>query len=164
MELKINPYNKKVKEKFKKEKNRISKLVSNIEIHHIGSTAVSGLNGKGIIDILIGIDNWKQVGGIIDNLKKLGFSHIHPKEKGRIFLSKDTSLSLNNIHIHITVKQSRVYKDLLFFRDYLRKNKKEAKNYYNLKLKWLGKSSANREKYQKLKSKYINRILKKPGD
>lgn len=164
MDLRIHPYNKKVKKSFQKEKGRILKTIGNFEVHHIGSTAVPGLGGKGVIDILVGISHWEQAGEIIDNLKKLGFSHIHPKEKGRIFLSKDTSLSLNNIHIHIAVKQSKAYKELLFFRDYLRRNRKEAKNYYNLKLKWLGKSSTNREKYQKLKSKYINRILKKSAN
>jgi len=75
-------------------------------------------------------------------------------------LSRNTSLSLNNIHIHIVIKQSKTYKDLLFFRDYLRKNKKEAQNYYNLKLKWLKEAGADRKKYNKLKSRYINKILK----
>jgi len=160
MKLKINPYNKRVKEKFQKEKNRILRTIGNFEIHHIGSTAVPGLGGKGIVDILIGIDNWNQAKEIIEKLKKIGFFHVHLKEKGRIFLSKDTSLFFSNVHIHIVIKQSKACKDLLFFRDYLRKNKKEVKNYYKLKVKWLKESRANREKYNKLKSKYINKILK----
>ena len=160
MGLRINPYSKKTSGRFNRQKNKILRVIGDFEIHHIGSTAVSGLGGKGIIDILIGVDNWKQTTEIIKRLKKIGFLHIHLKEKGRIFLSRNTSLSLNNIHIHIVIKQSKTYKDLLFFRDYLRKNKNEAQNYFNLKSEWLEKSKGDREIYNKLKSAYINRILR----
>ncbi|MCX6759466.1 MAG: GrpB family protein [Candidatus Nealsonbacteria bacterium] len=46
-ELKILPYYQKFLKDFKKEKSKISKVIKNIEIHHIGSTAVPGLGGKG---------------------------------------------------------------------------------------------------------------------
>jgi len=160
MRLKIKPYSNKAVGKFKREKRKILKAIGDFEVHHIGSTAIPGLGGKGIVDILIGIDNWKQAGEVIEGLKKIGFLHVHLKEKGRIFLSKDTSLSLKNIHIHIAIRQSNAYKNLLSFRDYLRKNKKEAQNYFNLKKEWAEKSNGDRNKYGELKSKYINKILK----
>lgn len=160
MKLKINPYNKKAIERFNRQKNKILKAIGDFEVYHVGSTAVPGLGGKGIIDILIGIDNWEQATEIIESLKKIGFLHIHLKEKGRIFLSKNTGLSLTNVHIHIAIKQSKEYKELLSFRDYLRENKEKAKNYFNLKKEWLKKSEGNRKIYEELKSKYINKIIK----
>jgi len=69
-------------------------------------------------------------------------------------------LSLRNVHIHIAIKQSNVYKNLLSFRDYLRENKKESQNYFKLKQEWLEKSNGDRNKYGDLKSMYINKILK----
>ena len=159
MELKINLYNRKVKQRFEKERSRILKVIKNCEIYHIGSTAVPGLGGKGIVDIMIGIKNWKESASVIKKLRKLGFNHIHPKEKGRIFLSKNTSLSLDNVHIHIVKTGSKIYKEVLFFRDFLRKNKKEAKNYNNLKIKWFKDTKGNREKYKELKAKYIKEVL-----
>lgn len=162
--LSILPYNQKFSKKFKKEKNKILKVIKDCEIYHIGSTAVPGLGGKGIIDIMLGIKNWKEAKEIVKKLKKLSFTHTHPKEKGRIFLSKDPGLpSLKNVHIHIVKKESKPYKELLVFRDYLRKNKKEAKRYYDLKLEWLEKSKEVRRNYKKLKSNYINQILKNKG-
>ena len=161
MKLKINPYNKKFKGRFQKEKKRISKIVKDCEIHHIGSTAISGLGGKGIIDIMIGIKDWKESKEIIKKLKGLDFTHIHRKEKGRIFLSKNKTLSLNNVHLHVVKIGSKTYIEPLFFRDYLRKNKKEAERYYNLKLKWLKQSKGDQKKYNKLKEKYIGEILEK---
>jgi len=53
MRLKINPYSKKASERFNRQKNRILKAIGNFEIHHIGSTAIPGLGGKGILDILL---------------------------------------------------------------------------------------------------------------
>ena len=47
-------YENKFPEIFEKEKDRLSKyLTGDYKIEHIGSTAVPGLGGKGIIDIYI---------------------------------------------------------------------------------------------------------------
>jgi len=163
IKLKILSYNENFIKKFEREKKRIIKIVKACEIKHIGSTAIPGLGGKGIIDMMIGIKDWKESANIIKGLRKLSFNHVHPKEKGRIFLSKNTSLSLNNIHIHIVKTESKAYKELIFFRDYLRKSKKEVENYNNLKIKWLKELGMDREKYRKLKSKYISQMIKNKG-
>ena len=42
-----------------------------IDTHHIGSSSVTGLGGKGVIDILIGVKNWQHANEIINSLKKL---------------------------------------------------------------------------------------------
>jgi len=58
--LKISQYNQKFPKVFEREKKRISKTIGGNEIHHIGSTAVPGLGGKGTIDIMIEIKSWKE--------------------------------------------------------------------------------------------------------
>ena len=160
-ELKIIPYCQKFPKIFEREKKKISKAINNRDIHHIGSTAVSGLGGKGIIDILIGIKNWKEIKKVIKKLKNIGFKHIHPKEKGRIFLSKHRESRPGDVHIHIVKNDSKQYRELLAFRDYLRKNKREIKKLFKLKLEWLKKAKGDRFKYNKLKEKYIKEILNK---
>jgi len=160
-ELKKHLYNKNYPEIFEKEKKEIFSVMLDCEIHHIGSTAVSGLGGKGIIDIMIGIENWKEAKDVIKKLKELGFLHIHLREKGRIFLSKDKSLSLDNVHIHITKIGSKAYKEFLAFRDYLRRDKKETEKYSKLKSKWIEESQGNRGEYRRLKGKYVEKIIGK---
>jgi len=159
--LKIFPYNQKFLKYFNKEKDRISKSIKNIEIHHIGSTAVFDLGGKGIIDIMLGIDNWEELDGIIERLKNMGFSHIHPKENGRVFLSKEGLTKLGDTHIHIVKKGGKIYRDLLSFRDCLRNDKKESERYFNLKLKWLKEFKGDRVKYTKEKEDYVKDVLKR---
>lgn len=52
----IRRYSKKFPIKYEEEKARLAKEgVAYEDIHHIGSTSVPGLPGKGIIDILIGV-------------------------------------------------------------------------------------------------------------
>lgn len=159
--LGIYPYNLKFPEIFKKEREKISKVIKNCEIHHIGSTAVPGLGGKGIIDIMIGINDWKEAKEIVKKLKNLGFTHVHPKENGRIFLSNKKGTTFGDLHIHIVKKRSKEHKEHLSFRDYLRKNKKEIKRFFKLKRKWWKESRRNREKYNKLKERYVEEILRK---
>jgi len=160
--LKLSQYSKKFPKIFEREKKKIFKATGINEIHHIGSTAVPGLGGKGIIDIMIDIKNWKEAKDIVKKLKKIGFRHVHRKREGeRIFLSKHREPTPDNVHLHIVKKGSKAYKELLNFRDYLRKNKKEAKRYFKLKLEWLSKIKGNRAKYTKLKEKYIKEILSK---
>ncbi len=156
----IFPYYQKFPIIFKIEKDKISKKIKNIEIHHVGSTSIPGLGGKGIIDIMIGIKSWKELGNVVKGLKTMGFKHIHPKERGRVFLSKIGPTKLGDIHLHIVIIGGKPYKELLVFRDYLRKNKKEVKKFFKLKQEWSGKTKEDRKEYGKLKEKYVKKILK----
>lgn len=52
----FKPYNPAFSKYFEEEKKRLSKYLSgDYQIEHIGSTAVPGLGGKGIIDIMIAV-------------------------------------------------------------------------------------------------------------
>lgn len=159
--LKIVLHNQKFPRIFEKDKKKIAKAINDDDIHHIGSTAVPGLGGKGIIDIMLGIKTWQEAEKVKEKLKNIGFKHAHPKEKGRIFLSEHREPTPDNIHIHIVKKGSKQYKELLAFRDYLRKNKKEIKRFFKLKLEWLKEAKGDRVKYNKLKEKYVKDILKR---
>ncbi len=156
----IYPYNSKFIKIFNKKKGEISRLVKNISIHHIGSTSIPGLGGKGIIDIIIGIKTWEELNPIIKKLKNMGFKHVHPKEKGRVFLSRIGETKLGGVHIHILIGNQKQYKNLLAFRNYLSKNKKESERFFKLKQKWEKQVKGDRVKYGKLKERYVRQILR----
>lgn len=158
--LKLYPYNKKFPAIFQRQKEKLIKILGNQKIHHIGSTAVPGLGGKGIIDIMIALKNWKDKKEIIEKLKTIGFTHTHPKEKGRIFISQPPETKYGGMHIHLVKMDSKEYKNLFFFRDYLSNHKKEAKEYGLQKMRLLERAQGNRVLYTKLKEEYIKSILK----
>ena len=156
------PYSKDFPKKFEKIKNKIMKVLgNNIDIHHIGSTAVPGLEGKGIIDILIGVNNWREGRSIVNKLQKIGFTHIHERERGRIFLSNKKVSKYGDIHIHIVRKRTKQYRKFLEFRDYLIKNKKAREEYIKEKKRILKQVGNDRVAYKMLKSIYIKSVLKK---
>lgn len=156
----IHSYYQKFAKIFKIKKDEFSKRIKNVEIHHIGSTSVPGLGGKGIVDIMLGIKSWKELEDLIKKLRAMGFKHIHPKEGGRVFLSRIGPTKLGGTHIHIVIRGGKPYKEFLLFRDYLRKNKKEAKRFFKLKQAWAVRTREDRIKYGKLKGKYVKEILK----
>ena len=45
----------KYKSFFEFERKKIAKILLKAKVEHVGSTAISGLGGKGIIDIMIGV-------------------------------------------------------------------------------------------------------------
>jgi GrpB-like predicted nucleotidyltransferase (UPF0157 family) len=161
VKLKLYPYNKKFAEIFQKQKEKLIELLGSQEIHHIGSTAVPGLGGKGIIDIMIVLKDWEDEKEIIKKFKSIGFSHVHPKVKGRIFISQPQVTKYGGTHIHLVKKGNRQYKELLFFKNYLIKHKKEAQKYFDLKKQYKKEAKGDRTKYNKFKNRHVESAISK---
>ena len=161
--VKIVEYNNNAPLIFKKIKQFLLRIIPyKIEVEHIGSTAVKGLGGKGIIDILI-VTKREYMQKIVELLESSRYKY-NPDASTiseKLFVSgpywyKEKDL---HIHIHITFFESKEHKDKLLFRDYLRGHPEEAKTYYELKKKWSLEAVPDRPKYTELKSSYIRKVL-----
>lgn len=162
MTFKIIPFKKKY---FRDYQNFVGNLEitygKNLDIHHIGSTSVSGLGGKGVIDILIGIKSWRELENIIKSLKKVGIKYCWPKTDGRIFLSNKKINSLEgDFHIHIARKETEPYKNFLRFRNILRQDNSMIKEYKKVKFQALKRSGGSRFYYKHLKGFFVEATLK----
>lgn len=140
-------------------KRKIGQILLSAEIHHIGSTAVPGLGGKGIIDVLVAVPNWKNKASAVKSLKNLGYTHIHKEENERIFLSRVGQTQAGDIHIHLTHTNSAEYHNLLSFLNLLLTNPAIAKEYGSRKEVWLKQAKGDRKIYGQLKSVWINKML-----
>jgi len=163
MPVTLHPYNKDFPLLFEKEKLRITSVLKNIDIHHVSSSAVSGLFGKNIVDILIGLENFhRDVNEVANTLTKLDYVYkFIVKEKEWAYLSNKTTSSKCFFHIHLVNKKSKNYKDWFLFRNYLRKHQEEKERYAKLKPKWLRESKGVGLAYAGLKTKYIKSVLDK---
>lgn len=146
---------------FEEASGVLQTLLPEAEIHHIGITAIEGLVTKGTIDIMIAIPDWKDKVTAGKKLMELGFTNVHKEVNGRIFMSRAGDTLKNDVHLHLTSIVSSEYKSLLAFRDYLRANPDEAKNYLNQKIQWLRSASGHRQFYTASKNSYISSILAK---
>jgi len=145
---------------FEKEKSTLLTFLENVEIEHVGSTAVLGLGGKGIIDIMIGVEEKKRQ-EVKELLQKNGYDF---KEAGgdekRLFFKKRSNSS-GWTHVHVVELLGDKWEKTLFFRDYLRKNPDEAKKYSQIKKEAVLVANGDGKKYRDHKEKYIEEIVKK---
>ncbi len=146
------------------ERTKLLKILpKNSAIEHAGSSAVPGLGGKGIIDILIGTKK-----SLIDKTKKalINGGFIFKPGLGardRFFFEKYYKVKgkIRRVHIQLTTHYDSVWHHTLLFRDILRKNKDVLKQYALIKRKAVLYAKGNGEKYHNYKSKFIKKILEK---
>ena len=161
--LKLFPFDDNFSLFFNSEKARLSRALDPVVIEHIGSTAVPGLGGKGIIDIAIGVPESFVLQTVANKLINLGyFYNLDDKmPKDRIFLaSREHDSTLGDYHLHVVVKDGDEWNNLLFFRNCLINNIRLRNEYMTLKERLFNETGADREKYKELKNNFIQRVLK----
>ena len=146
---------------YKLEKMRLRKVLKSAKIEHVGSTALAGLGGKGILDILIGVPKNK-IRKIKEKLEDAGYEF--RKSAGtpdRLFFRKDYSYkkSKRRVHLHLTAVNSKDWKDLISFRDYLKRHPEAVQQYEHIKKEAVRKAHGEGEIYRKHKQKFIKYIL-----
>lgn len=161
----FKPYSKIFPELFEKEKARIaSHIEESLIIEHVGSTAIPGLGGKGIIDIAIAADE-QALDAVSKQLQDLGYEfrpqYSTPDRLYFIIFLPDPEEGTRRYHLHLLRKESEEWKDLLHFRDHLRQHPEEAKKYGDLKKQAAEEVNEDGAKYRELKGPVFVKILKK---
>lgn len=148
---------------FKREEIRLRRfLKGQYTITHVGSTAIPGIGGKGIIDILIGI-----TGDIEEYKKWLIESGYEFRQKAstndRLFFRIDhidSGEGIRRYHVHLTRGNSKDFREILLFKDLLIQNSKIAKEYDKLKKLAFEKAKGIGEIYRKIKEPFPKKILR----
>ncbi len=130
-------------------------------VEHVGSSAVPGLGGKGIIDISIGISGDKQ--RIVHILEKLGYEfqpRLSTPERAFLKAQKpDLEEGVRMYHIHVMDPESEQWLDMIFFRNYLRKFPEAMHEYAVIKKQAALESQDRGELYRKSKEPFIQKIV-----
>lgn len=168
-EISIVPYNPRWPKMFEKEaaflrKKLPKKIVKRIE--HFGSTAISGMSAKPVVDILVEVRSLTETKKhIVLILESAGYEYFWRPTIGdqppfyAWFIRRD-SYGKRAYHIHMVEADSELW-DRLYFRDYLREFPEEAKRYDKLKRALSKKYSHDRVKYTAEKSDYILAVTQK---
>ncbi|WP_372655594.1 GrpB family protein [Halobacteriovorax sp.] len=153
------PYTPMYKEFYLKECKALEKVLRNncIDIHHVGSTAISKIKAVPVLDILCIAHTLDGISIFEDEFNRLGLTLVK-EEKGperMIFerKSKDDGTVLSRIYIY--EKSDPRIDDILDLRDYLNKNEEAAKSYEASKLEF----SKDADSYESKKSALIDVIL-----
>ncbi len=161
---KLRLYNKDSPKLYKREETKLKKILpKNTNIEHIGSSAVVGLRGKGLIDIIIAVPK-RKISKIKIILEK-GEYEFRPNsgDKERLFFRRDYTSNgkTRRVHLHLTHYPSKTWLGTRAVRDYLRTHKEEAREYEEVKRKAVKKAKGNGETYRKVKNKYLKLLTKK---
>lgn len=161
----FKPYSKIFPELFQKEKERIAlNLKDALAIEHVGSTAVPGLGGKGIIDIAIAVSK-ANMHSASKQLQDLGYEYrptfSTPDRFYFIIYLPDPEEENRRYHIHLTYLENNEWKKFIAFREYLRLHESALEEYAELKKKSAEEVNEDGTLYRKKKAPFFEKVLAK---
>ena len=159
----VTEYNPKWEEEFRKEAERIKKILgeSCIGIYHIGSTSVPGLKAKPIIDIMPVVQYIADADEYRAEFEEIGYEYMGEFGiPGRRYLRKGGDERTYQVHI-FEEKNERDIRRHLAVRDFLRSHPDEAQAYGELKADLAEKYSHDIEGYCDGKDMFVKTLEKR---
>ena len=156
----VVPYDPAWPEKYEQEARLITQLFTDllVSIHHIGSTAIPGIQAKPVIDILVVVQNIDQVDDFNPAMIQLGYT---PRGEygipGRRYFKKDAQ-GFRSHHVHVYPQGHKNIALHLNFRDYLRAHHEKAQAYSKLKEKLAQQFREDSQGYTEAKTDFIEGI------
>ena len=146
---------------FEDEKSFLLQIFNNedILIEHVGSTSVEGLLAKPIVDIVLGVIDFKDIQKYINRLKE-NYTIKENNDIDEILLIKENE-SETFCLIHVLNRDSDRFKNMIKFKDILNNNSNILKQYEQLKKHLSDIYSNDRKMYTKSKNDFIKEILEK---
>ena len=131
------------------------------EIHHIGSTAVSGLCAKPKIDIDVVLHSADDVAAAVGLLKMTDRDyHGDPYQDG-MWTFTSRRMSFPGHRLYVCAPGTPTHLDRVLFRDYLRSHPDVAAAYGALKRNLVIKSRGDWNAYTKGKSSFVTKVVEK---
>ena len=136
----------------KRIKRALSRLGIRARLFHVGSTAVRGLGGKGIPDMLLVLGR-KDLGKALEILEQLGYrENKKAGDRERVFMNIDRPYKSRKVHMHLHIMWTRKWKEMPAFAMLLRNDKKARKEYWELKKSLKGLPTPE---YTRMKADFI---------
>jgi GrpB-like predicted nucleotidyltransferase (UPF0157 family) len=127
-------------------------------IHHVGSTAVPGLEAKPIVDILVGVEDLEASRACFEPLARLEYLYAPYRGAEMHWFCKPDPARRTH-HLHLAPATGRRYADELAFRDRLRADSETAAAYVALKRDLAARFPDDREAYTEAKTEFIRAVL-----
>jgi GrpB-like predicted nucleotidyltransferase (UPF0157 family) len=127
-------------------------------IEHVGSTAISGMPAKPVIDIMAPVRSLNASQPAISELARLDYMYFPYRPEVMHWFCKPTP-ALRTHHLHLVPLGSARWIECLAFRDALRRDARLAAEYAGLKSRLAKEFKFDREAYTQAKSPFVNRVL-----
>ena len=155
----LSPYDVSWSERYQKERQRLLTLfpATFIDVQHIGSTAVPGLEAKPIIDILAGVESMDMAESLAEPLCSAGYTtsaEFNAALTDRKWFMRWADGHRTH-HLHVVIHGGELWLRHIRFRDALRFNPEMAAEYTRLKAELAARHGSDREAYTDAKSAFI---------
>lgn len=144
---------------FRREARRIKQILGDncVAVYHIGSTAVSGLAAKPIIDVMPVVKSLAAADGAAEAFARLGYEYLGEFGiAGRRYLRKGGDERTCQVHIFCADDEHNIFRHLAF-RDYLRANAEVRGEYAALKRSLAQKYPYDIQSYCDGKEEFVKR-------
>jgi GrpB-like predicted nucleotidyltransferase (UPF0157 family) len=155
--VKIVEYDSRWPAVYEVEKQRILQLAGSriAAIEHFGSTSIPRICAKPVIDILVGLVDWKEAKGVRRLLSAFDYRYIAGLEEDWHVLGRTGSPAFR---VHLVPYQSFRWTGHLALRDYLRSHPRVAFAYCRLKKQMAITHLTQRVKYSQAKREFLDNI------
>lgn len=147
---------------YKRESTTLRSILGNKRvkgIQHFGSTSIPGMIAKPIIDIIVGLDEFRLEENERKSLINLGYEFIEESPYcNRYYLQKKHGEKIN---LSLTTYNSETWKDCLAVRDFLLNNTSDRMSYMYIKLAALLDGNNDIVRYSKYKREFVKNLSDK---
>jgi GrpB-like predicted nucleotidyltransferase (UPF0157 family)/isopentenyldiphosphate isomerase len=159
--VKLVPYDPKWAQIYKDEEAQLRRILAGdnlVNIHHIGSTNVPGIESKPVMGILITVKDISKAREWNEELENSDYV-LREDEPGHLLYTKGPDEN-QTMSLKIAEADSDYAKFPLLFDNYLRQNPHAAKDYEKLKKELAKKYPNDRQKYTAAKHPFIRKVIK----
>jgi GrpB-like predicted nucleotidyltransferase (UPF0157 family) len=155
----VVPYDPDWPRAFERERVRLARRLApwlDGGVHHIGSTSIPGMAAKPFIDMLAGVRDLNEARAAYVVLEAEGYEHTPHRPDVAHHFSKGP------YGLHLTERDSTLWRERLVFRDVLRRDAALAREYEALKLR-LAREAPDIRAYTDAKRAFVHRVLVDAG-
>lgn len=141
--------------------------VAACDIQHVGSSAITHISAKPILDIAVGMKDPEQVFAFAEELECRGVvfrARDTDRDGGLLFVMGDFAADTRTCHIHVVVWRGEAWYNYINFRDYLNAQPEQARKYETCKRELASRYGTDRERYTAGKAPLIARLLEQAAD
>lgn len=146
---------------FRIEKRQLERALRElaIDIQHIGSTAVLGLQSKPVLDIGVAVEEICDVERCVEPLKGLGYSYLGDRDRLGNHLFVKGPEDQRTHCLHVVALTDPQWQEYLAFRDCLLANEQVRQDYERLKVRLASQYPNDRESYVNGKTEFIRAVV-----
>ncbi len=149
-------------ELFEREQRALLERVGHLvlDVQHVGSTAVPGLDAKPILDVAAAVPSAEVVPRLVGPLGDLGYVYRGDAgaDGGHLFV-KESAPEVRTHHLHMVAADDPQWRGWLLFRDALRADEELRARYAELKRALRGRFAEDRKGYTEAKNEFVSGVV-----